>query len=185
MTVAQRQVHSRRAGSGSAVVLVRAAPYSSAAPAELISVLAARRAVIALDLPGCRARDPLRDRPPRRRGDDRSCRLRGPDPAVHGRPQWASAAGSRPSRLRRATARKAATSCASATAANALASLCGARTATSGLMCEFAVEALRLDPKFPPSRVSTRPREGLDESRGSSAPRASLLSRVGSSDAGA
>jgi pimeloyl-ACP methyl ester carboxylesterase len=59
VTVGDRQVHFRRAGTGPAVVLLHDAPRSSESQLPLIAALAPSRTVIALDLPGYGASEGL------------------------------------------------------------------------------------------------------------------------------
>lgn len=62
-TVGQRQVHYRRAGSGPAVVLLHQSPTSSAELVPLMRYLAPAYTVLAPDMPGYGASDPLADAP--------------------------------------------------------------------------------------------------------------------------
>jgi pimeloyl-ACP methyl ester carboxylesterase len=59
VTVGDRQVHFRRAGTGPAVVLLHDTPRSSESQLPLIAALAPSRTVIALDLPGYGASERL------------------------------------------------------------------------------------------------------------------------------
>lgn len=59
VTVGNRQVHYRRAGSGPAVILLHASPGSSASMVSFIRRLAGRFTVIAPDTPGNGLSDPL------------------------------------------------------------------------------------------------------------------------------